>query len=295
MKTSCCYCGTLDNAKEVYPANFDANSFSVEVFSARRIPDRRYFRWVSCNSCKQFRSDPVVDLDLDYLYKESTFDYSDESVGLARTYFKLIELGMDNVKGKSILEIGGGNGFVLDYALSQGCESVLGVEPSILAVESASERVKPFMITSMFKPGIVPNEKFDCAVMFHVMDHLPDPLQTLETIYAALSKQGIVVIAVHNVDSWSAKLFKSKSPIFDVEHTYLYSKNSAVTLLQKAGFAEVSARGYWNTYSLRYLFQLLPMPNSIKSRLLNSFFGRAIGYISLPVPLGNMVVIGTKI
>jgi SAM-dependent methyltransferase len=294
MKTKCCFCGTFDNSSEVFPANFDSESFSAEIFSARRVPDRRYFRWVSCKSCGQYRSDPVEPLDLEALYTESTFDYSDESKSLEKTYLNLISSGIGRVKGKSILEIGGGNGFVLDLALRKGSGKVLGVEPSTHAVESASEAVKPFMITSMFKRGVVPDGSFDCAAMFHVLDHLPEPLETLEAINEALKPGGVVVIAVHNVNSWSAKLFKSKSPIFDVEHTYLYSGDTAVRLLQKAGFEKVRTRSYVNIYSFRYLIQLLPIPSPIKGILLNGHLGKILSRISVPAPLGNMAVIGTK-
>jgi len=294
MKTRCCFCSTLDNAVEIVPANFDSESFSTEVFSARRIPDRRFFRWVSCNTCGQYRSDPVEELDLETLYKDSTFDYSDESESLAKTYFKLIQESLGEVSGKSILEIGGGSGFVLDYALRNGSGSILGVEPSVRAVESASSNVKPFMIVSMFKRGVVPSDNFDCAAMFHVMDHLPSPLETLEDIHDALKPGGVVVIAVHNVESWSAKLFKSRSPIFDVEHTYLFSKKTGENLLLKAGFTNVKTRPYWNVYSVKYLFQLLPIPRSLKIGIIHGFVGKILSLISLPVPLGNIVLVGTK-
>lgn len=294
MKTKCCFCESYDNSVEIYPANFDSDSFSTEVFSARRVPDRRFFRWVSCSTCDQYRSDPIENLDLDALYKDSTFDYSDESLGLARTYFKLIQRGLGKVNGKSILEIGGGNGFVLDYALKRGCGQILGVEPSTRAVESSSPSVKPYMVMSMFKRGVVTPGEFDCAAMFHVMDHLTDPLETLIVINESLKQGGVVVIAVHNVKSWSARLFKSRSPIFDVEHTYLYSKKTAINILQKAGFTSVMVRSYWNVYSVKYLVQLLPIPRRFKLVILNGLIGKILHKISLPVPLGNMAVIGTK-
>jgi len=284
----------LDNSIEVFPANFDSESFSTQVFSARRVPDRRTFRWVICKACGQYRSDPVENLDLDSLYKDSTFDYSDESASLARTYFKLIQSGLQNVSGKSIIEIGGGNGFVLDYVLKKGCGNILGVEPSTRAIESASPEVKPFMITSMFKRGLIPAEAFDCAAMFHVMDHLPDPLDVLIGLGESLKPGGVIVVAVHDVNSWSARLLKSKSPIFDIEHTYLYSKITVTNLFTTAGFTNVRVRAYWNVYSLKYLVQLLPIPRGLKAQLLNSFIGRTLGSITIPVPLGNMVAIGFK-
>ena len=88
IATKCPICETLNNSISVYPSNVDANSFSTEVFSARRLPDRRHYQWVRCNSCTLLRSDPVLDVDLEKLYVESTFDYSTEVDGLKKTYFK---------------------------------------------------------------------------------------------------------------------------------------------------------------------------------------------------------------
>ena len=59
--TRCAICGTLDNALELYAANFTTNALNPEVFSARRLPDRLHFRLVRCLSCGLVRSDPVAD------------------------------------------------------------------------------------------------------------------------------------------------------------------------------------------------------------------------------------------
>ena len=68
IATKCPICETLNNSVSVYPSNVDANSFSTEVFSARRLPDRRHYQWVRCNSCTLLRSDPVLDVDLEVVF-----------------------------------------------------------------------------------------------------------------------------------------------------------------------------------------------------------------------------------
>lgn len=91
IATKCPICESLANAVPVYPSNVDESSFSTEIFSARRLPDRRHYQWVRCNKCTLLRSDPVLDVDLEKLYVESTFDYSTEVDGLKKTYFNLVK------------------------------------------------------------------------------------------------------------------------------------------------------------------------------------------------------------
>jgi len=112
IATKCPICETLNNSASVYPSNVDEHSFSTEVFSARRLPDRRHYQWVRCNSCSLLRSDPVFDVDLEQLYVESTFDYSTEVDGLKKTYFNLVKRALGNKQlRKSIFEVGGGMDF----------------------------------------------------------------------------------------------------------------------------------------------------------------------------------------
>jgi SAM-dependent methyltransferase len=295
IATKCPICESLGNAVPVYLSNVDESSFSTEIFSARRLPDRRHYQWVRCNACTLLRSDPIFDIDLEKLYVSSTFDYSAEVEGLSRTYFELLEKACDgDVQGKSLLEIGGGNGFVLEVALEGGFQIVAGVEPSIGAITAARDDIKPHMIASIMKENLVPDNSFDVVAMFHTLDHLPDPVDTLKLAYKSLKVGGVIVVAIHNESSWSAKLLRERSPIIDVEHTHLYSKKTAELIFTKSGFANVKSGSYKNYYSLAYLIHLIPIPSTLKKFILNSWFGGFMRRLKVRVCLGNMYVIGSK-
>ena len=295
IATRCAVCDSLGNSREGFPSTVDANSFTAEVFSARRLPDRRHYRWVTCNNCGMYRSDPVSDINLDDLYRNSSFDYSGEVHGLKNSYRKIVAKTCANPRDKDLIEIGGGNGFFLEEALDMGFKTVREVEPSVDARDQAPEHLKQYFITDMLRPNLIPSESADVAVIFHVLDHLPDPLDTLKLILETLKPGGSICIAVHNVKSISATLLRSKSPIFDVEHTYLYSKKTLKLLLEKAGYSEIEIRHYKNSYSLAYLFHLLPLSRRFKSKLLNSNYGQLLRRVRLTVPLGNMWAVARKL
>ena len=295
IATKCPICETLGNSVSVYPSNVDETSFSTEVFSARRLPDRRHYQWVRCKKCTLLRSDPVLDVDLEKLYVESTFDYSTEVDGLKKTYFNLVNkaLGSKNFS-KSIFEVGGGNGFFLEAAKDGGFASVAGVEPSTEAINAARSDIKPYMIASMMKSGVLKSNSFEVGTMFHTLDHLSDPVATLKDCLDALEPGGVFVVAIHNERAWSARLMGERSPIIDVEHTHLYTRKSGEALFRKVGFTDVRSGSYNNHYSLAYILHLIPISRAFRKKVLESWIGTLLGKIKVIVPLGNMWVAGAK-
>ena len=295
IATKCPICESLGNAVPVYPSNVDETSFSTEVFSARRLPDRRHYQWVRCKSCTLLRSDPVLDVDLEKLYVESTFDYSTEIDGLKKTYLKLVNKALKGKSfKKSIFEVGGGNGFFLEAAKDSHFAQVTGVEPSTEAINAARADIKPHMIASMMKDGVLKENSFEVGAMFHTLDHLSDPVTTLNDCLRALEPGGVFVVAIHNERSWSARLMGERSPIIDVEHTHLYTLKSGEALFRKIGFTDVRSGAYNNHYSLAYILHLIPISRTFRKRILESFIGSVLSKIKVVLPLGNMWVAGAK-
>jgi SAM-dependent methyltransferase len=270
-------------------------TFSAEIFSARRLPDRQHYQWVRCISCGLLRSDPVLDVNLTELYEGSSFDYFNEVNGLKRTYLGLVKRALGkNVAYSSIFEVGGGNGFFLEAAKDFGFNSIAGVEPSFAAIAASREDVRPHLIPSMMVADVLPKNTFQVGAMFHTLDHLPDPIHTLKECLESLEPGGTFVVAVHNERSWSARLLRERSPIIDVEHTYLFSLKTGIQLFEKAGFENVYSGYYNNHYSLAYILHLTPISRKFKKFILGGLMGNLISRIKILVPLGNMYIYGTK-
>jgi 2-polyprenyl-3-methyl-5-hydroxy-6-metoxy-1,4-benzoquinol methylase len=186
-------------------------------------------------------------VNLTQLYEESTFDYSTEVNGLKKTYLGLVKKAIANdLSLRSIFEVGGGNGFFLEAAKDFGFKKVAGIEPSHAAINAAREDIRPHLIASMMSNSVLPKNTFQVGAMFHTLDHLQDPIQTLKDCLEALEPGGTFVVAVHNERSWSARLLGERSPIIDVEHTYLYSLKTGIQIFEKAGFKNVRSGVYNN-------------------------------------------------
>ena len=294
--TRCAICGTEGNAAELYPANFDLQDLNPAVFSARRLPDRIHYRLVKCNACGLVRSDPVASAELlAHLYHQSTFTYTDEVGDLKRTYGRyLAKLDDYGAHKDAMLEIGCGNGFFLQQALTQGYRAVHGVEPSRAAIDQAAPEMRGSIVCDLMRPGLFRPGEFDVVCLFQVFDHVPDPGTLLDACFVALRPGGLVLSLNHNIKAVSARLLGERSPIVDIEHTYLYSPATMQRIFAAHGFHIRKAGSVRNQYSLRYLVRLLPLPARLKSTALDWMRRHAIGGLRMRVPLGNLYLVAQK-
>jgi SAM-dependent methyltransferase len=295
-ETRCAICGSADNAETVYAANLGPEAFTPTVFSARRAPDRIHYRIVRCLECGLLRSDPVASVEIvSDLYSRSEFHYAEESKNLADTYGRYLDELERYGRGKAaLLEIGCGNGFFLEEARRHGYGVVRGVEPSADAVAQAPPDLREAIVVDVMRPGLFDEQSFDAICLFQVVDHLPDPAGVLKECWRLLRPGGLFLCLNHDVEAMSARLLGERSPIVDVEHTYLFSKSSISRLLETLGFRVLACGPVRNTYSLRYLSHLLPLPRRAKTPLLTALDVTRLGRVRLSVRLGNLYAIAQR-
>src|SRR3989442_339487 len=234
---ACPICHTHDNARELYPAKLTHAAFNPETFSARRLPDRVHYRVVRCNSCGLVRTDTVAKPATQAeLYRKSTFDYGAQVENLRITYGRYLA---KLPKPGALLEIGCGNGFMLQEALEQGYTSVTGVEPSADAVARADPSIRGKIVCDIMRPGLFAPNSFDAIAMFQTFDHIPDPNALLDECISVLKPGGVLLCVHHNVEAASAKLLGERSPIIDVEHPFLYSPPTMTRIASDHGFPVV--------------------------------------------------------
>jgi SAM-dependent methyltransferase len=294
--TRCPISGEQGDVTEIYPANLSTALFSPAVFSARRPPDRIHYRIVRSNRSGLVRSDPIADLGLIYeLYAQSSFDYAEEIPYLKKSYERYLErvcaLGCEK---RSLLEIGCGNGFFLEQAHESGFRDVRGIEPSRDAVNQAPPNLRHRIVCEIMRPGTFEPEQFDAICMFQTFDHIPDPNELLDECQRILRPGGFILSLNHNVKSWSARLLGERSPIIDIEHTFLYSPSTMRLIFEANHFKVIEQGCVWNTYSLSYLFHLIPLPRALKRIGLHALKASALGSLPLTVPLGNLYLIAKK-
>ena len=77
---------------------------------------------------------------------------------------------------------------------------------------------------------------YDIININHVIEHLNDPLHTVESLVEFLSPGGELIISTPNFDSFAAKIFRSYWYATDApRHLYLFSTQTLSELLKKTG------------------------------------------------------------
>lgn len=283
VATRCAICGTPGAADEVYPANASPEDLDAVIFSARRRPDGLHWRMVRCRGCGLLRSDPIVPAEhLAALYRESTFDER-EVANLRRTYrAALAELDRFGARKGDLLEIGAGTGFVLEEARTLGYRRTVGVEPSAQAADLARSRGSE-MVVDVMRAGLFPPASFDAVCLFQTLDHLPDPAAVLDESRTVLRSGGLILAFNHDAGAPSARLLGARSPIVDVEHTYLFDRATMRRLFAARGFEVLAVGAARNFVSLRHVAHLAPLPRWLQ---------RLAPPLSLWLRLGNLRLIG---
>ena len=136
-----------------------------------------------------------------------------------------------------ILDIGCGRGVMLADLKKKGWDCY-GTEQSDIVGDPlyAYNGIKIKTISDI-KSCEYSKNFFDCVSLWHVLEHLADPVGTLQEIRRILKPGGILVIEVPNFSSWQSRLGLWRWIYLEVpRHLYHFSMRSLIGLLEKNGF-----------------------------------------------------------
>lgn len=146
--------------------------------------------------------------------------------------------------GAAVLDVGCGRGVLLRELADRGYR-VYGTERSPEAVCGADPRAEircvPTLRHAAFSDGM-----FDLVIVWHVLEHLPDPRDTLQEIHRLLKPGGSAIIAVPNYSSWQSRW--SGADWFHLDpprHLFHFSMTALERLLTETGF-QVRSRHHFS-------------------------------------------------
>jgi SAM-dependent methyltransferase len=142
-------------------------------------------------------------------------------------------------RGSRVLDVGCGRGVILGPLADRGFE-VHGVEISAEAARGVDPRAR-VRIAPRLADADYPDAYFDEVIVWHVLEHLPDPAGTLAEIARILRPGGRVIVAVPNFESAQARWMGSAWFHLDLpRHLYQFPASGLRTLLEGSGFDVVS-------------------------------------------------------
>lgn len=292
----CALCGK-NQTRVLYPATFTEKDLTKKIYSARRFPDHIHYRIVRCVTCGLIFSSPILSPNkIEHLYTQSSCTYKDEIPFVTHTYLNLFKKIENRIPSDPhVLEIGCGNGFFLKTLYDHGISNVFGVEPGKEMVATASPLVRTRITIDTFKKNQFSKNSFDVVCCFHTLDHLIDPNAFLNIAKDVLKPTGYIIVVVHDTQGLSVQLFKERSPIFDIEHIYLFNKKTLRMLFTQNSFEVLDVFNLINTYPLSYWLRMSGLPAKLKSILQKIIDKTRIGTIPFSLAGGNIGIIAQKI
>lgn len=132
------------------------------------------------------------------------------------------------------LEVGCGHGWML-AALRDAGWQVTGIERTADSARFASEKLGLAVIVGDLT-ALKPGAQFDLIILHQVLEHLPNPMETLTTCARLLKPGGVVTIGVPNLASWQFRFSRRHWQHLDVpRHLGHFTPESLRGALNRAG------------------------------------------------------------
>lgn len=132
---------------------------------------------------------------------------------------------------KTLLDIGAGTGSFLESAKQNGW-NVYGIEPG----KKARDLAKKKGLKLKESLDLLEKRRFQVITLWHVLEHLPDLESQIKKITSLLEKDGTLIIAVPNFQSYDARYYKEYWAAYDVpRHLSHFSQQSIRKLFSKNG------------------------------------------------------------
>jgi 2-polyprenyl-3-methyl-5-hydroxy-6-metoxy-1,4-benzoquinol methylase len=135
-----------------------------------------------------------------------------------------------------LLDFGCGGGIFLERMAEQGWR-VLGLDASASTVERIRTELRlPALVGSLPHPELEP-ASFDVITMWHSLEHVHQPLDTLRHAFRLLAPGGRLYVATPNLASWAYRWFGKDWFGLDLpRHLTHFTPASLRLMLERAGF-----------------------------------------------------------
>lgn len=176
---------------------------------------------------------------------DASYAGDDGRVSLWKRYLKDLER-LRLSQSKKLLDIGSAKGVFLDIAQKSGWEAT-GVDPAENDSSYARQAFGLNVITGTLEEAGLPDNCFDVATMWDVIEHLKDPAGTIAEAFRVLRPGGLICVLTPNHDSLitdvarlAYKITVQRLPLerllYPPVHLYYFTPRTLSDLLCRAGF-----------------------------------------------------------
>ena len=267
-----------------------------DVFDFEYSSKGAYSYW-KCEACGLLHISPVPDEQkLNEAYPVTYHAYHPQPTSLARylkkEYWRKKAYSYSRFVNKesSILEVGCSFGDLMLEIRTLGFKYLKGLDFNREVVKKARQRgldvFQGDLETCSFS-----EESFQMVIMNNFIEHVYNPLESIQRCNSLLSRGGIVIGETPNIDSWDYKLFRRHWGGYHTpRHLYLFTTNNINILAEKSGFRVKSIRNLLQPAHWALSVQNLMQSSGLKTGLNNGrcpYFTLLI-VLSLPINILQM-------
>lgn len=299
------YCSTCDNRQKnnkkiqaPFPAemqDFSKLKNQWYGFFKDEIIAKSFFTYEICNSCKLAFCPVYFDQkQLNQLYENMPDNSADIDISLlSKTqhgYFAKYQKYIPDIEG-DYLEFGPDIGLFTKNLQNYHFSKMWMLEPNKTVwpvLRKNLEDMNLEIVEDLSKSDIA-NNSLKSVVMIHVLDHLLNPVDVLNSLRNKMKTGATICIVTHDVDSFMSKILKFRWPAFCLQHPQLYSRQSITNLLEQTGFKVKVIHKTKNHFPIGYLVNHLAWALGFKN-----FKFDYLNSISIPLKLGNIITIAER-
>jgi len=150
----------------------------------------------------------------------------------------------------ALLDVGCATGLFLNEMRRYGQWRLAGIEIAPEASAYARERFHLDVFSGPIEDAPWPNGSFDVITLWDVLEHLPDPNGALRSLGRLLSKEGLLILSVPNLDSIDARIFGRYWTGLDApRHFWVFRKRDIVRLCEAAGYRVIRSYCFYGRYT----------------------------------------------
>lgn len=214
----------------------------------KEIPDyfgsKGVFQVVKCKSCDTLYTSPRPDEEniITYYKSSSYVSHGDKVSPIFDAIYSYLQKRNFRYKSKLLqrytidtnhLDYGCGNGKFLAFLKSKNW-NVSGIEPDSHARQQAEKNTSLTIHDNL--DSLDETKQFSSISLFHVLEHVHQLDETITKLVERLSRNGILMLALPNFNSWDAQHYDQHWAGYDVpRHLYHFSQKSMFHLAKKYG------------------------------------------------------------
>ena len=207
-------------------------SFFFDARNRYRLTDS--YSYYKCDQCELVLLDERED-NKDFV----AYNLTEEPTGTQKLVLWLFHRRLQKLcKSGKVLDFGAGAGNLSQYLKAKGYD-----------VDSfeVDEQSKQWLANKRHLNVVERFEKehYDVIIMEQVLEHLPNPMETMGQLKAALKSDGVFLISIPNINSFQARVFREKWFHLDApRHVNHFHGKSFFRLMEKLDLKVAKSYGF---------------------------------------------------